>query len=166
MKILTICPEGHNREIKYMREASRAVIIRGGEVLTSHEVLSGVWSLPGGGLEDGESSEECCVREVLEETGYKVSIADWFLTVLEFYDEAIYINKFYICEIIGEGERKPTKYEIDVGERPEWIGIDQLLPILEKHRSTDEREDESHRVHLRELTVLEEYVKQYGKKEK
>ncbi|WP_214698501.1 NUDIX hydrolase [Exiguobacterium sp. s57] len=32
------------------------------------------WSLPSGGLEDGETPEQCCLREVLEETGYRISI--------------------------------------------------------------------------------------------
>ncbi|MGA9468045.1 MAG: NUDIX hydrolase [Exiguobacterium marinum] len=32
------------------------------------------WSLPSGGLEDGETPEQCCQREVLEETGYRISV--------------------------------------------------------------------------------------------
>ena len=32
------------------------------------------WVFPGGKIEDGETSEEACTREVYEETGLKVSI--------------------------------------------------------------------------------------------
>ena len=32
------------------------------------------WSVPSGGQEEGEELEECCVREVWEETGYKVEV--------------------------------------------------------------------------------------------
>ena len=32
------------------------------------------WSVPSGGQEKGETLEECCVREVWEETGYQVEI--------------------------------------------------------------------------------------------
>lgn len=32
------------------------------------------WSLPSGGLEEGETPEQCCLREVFEETGYRISI--------------------------------------------------------------------------------------------
>lgn len=32
------------------------------------------WSVPSGSLEEGETFEECCVREIREETGYNVEI--------------------------------------------------------------------------------------------
>lgn len=33
-----------------------------------------LWSVPSGGQESDESLEECCVREVWEETGYNVEV--------------------------------------------------------------------------------------------
>jgi len=32
------------------------------------------WSVPSGGVEPGETFEECCAREVWEETGYRVHV--------------------------------------------------------------------------------------------
>ncbi|RDI45536.1 NUDIX hydrolase [Falsibacillus pallidus] len=32
------------------------------------------WSIPSGGREKGETFEECCIREVWEETGYEVEV--------------------------------------------------------------------------------------------
>ncbi|MCA1038341.1 NUDIX hydrolase [Bacillus infantis] len=56
---------------------SAGVCIENGKLLM---VLQGTpdeekrWSVPSGGQEQGERSEECCIREVLEETGYLAKI--------------------------------------------------------------------------------------------
>ncbi|MBO8157059.1 MAG: NUDIX hydrolase [Bacillaceae bacterium] len=34
------------------------------------------WSIPSGELESGETPEQCCIREVYEETGYHVEIKE------------------------------------------------------------------------------------------
>ncbi len=46
------------------------MVVRGGEVLVVHRPRYDDWSLPKGKLDDGESFEQCALREVLEETGY------------------------------------------------------------------------------------------------
>ena len=43
-------------------------------VLLTRRSDNGVWCLPGGGMDPGESAEETCAREVLEETGLVVEI--------------------------------------------------------------------------------------------
>jgi 8-oxo-dGTP diphosphatase len=47
-----------------------------------HEPLMGEWSLPGGGVELGETLEAAVVREVLEETGLAVEVGP----VVEVFD--------------------------------------------------------------------------------
>ena len=32
------------------------------------------WSVPGGGIEEGESQEQAAIRETMEETGYHVTL--------------------------------------------------------------------------------------------
>jgi len=44
------------------------------EVLMVKSYDSEQWAIPSGGMEEGETPEECCVREVKEETGYDVKI--------------------------------------------------------------------------------------------
>ncbi len=50
-------------------EEGRLLLIRRG-----HAPSAGLWSLPGGRVEPGESAEDATVREVAEETGLEVDI--------------------------------------------------------------------------------------------
>jgi ADP-ribose pyrophosphatase YjhB (NUDIX family) len=45
-----------------------------GKVLLIHKTDNGLWALPGGGHEIGESLADAVVREVKEETGYDVEV--------------------------------------------------------------------------------------------
>ena len=45
-----------------------------GKILLTRRTDNGRWCLPGGAMDAGESLEECCVREVWEETGLTVRI--------------------------------------------------------------------------------------------
>ncbi len=38
--------------------------------------LDGYWDLPSGHVEAGETLKECCIRELMEETGLKTEISD------------------------------------------------------------------------------------------
>ena len=75
---------GSNRFENYSktRDGSRAIIIQNGRILLTHELNSGWWLLPGGGMEEGETPEECVIREVLEETGLIVRPTMHFLMLL------------------------------------------------------------------------------------
>ena len=44
------------------------------KVLLTQRSDNGLWCLPGGKMESGESLEECCQREVWEETGLEIRI--------------------------------------------------------------------------------------------
>lgn len=53
---------------------SAVVLDPAGRVLLHRRTDSGLWSLPGGGIEVGESVTEALVREVKEETGLDVAV--------------------------------------------------------------------------------------------
>ncbi|MFJ3900039.1 NUDIX hydrolase [Streptomyces sp. NPDC090025] len=55
--------------------AASAVVVDGeGRILLQRRADSGLWALPGGGMERGDSLPGAAVREVAEETGLQVEI--------------------------------------------------------------------------------------------
>lgn len=51
-------------------EDGKALVVR----RAAHDHLGGVWELPGGGVDEGETFEQSAIREMLEETGLQVEI--------------------------------------------------------------------------------------------
>src|SRR5262249_19530804 len=76
---------------------SQAIIFRDPDLLlmVRQFVMRGdiVWNYPGGGIEDGESPEEACIREVKEETGYDIKVKE----LISYQDE----KYTFRAEIIG-----------------------------------------------------------------
>ncbi|AQQ53470.1 NUDIX domain-containing protein [Planococcus lenghuensis] len=51
-----------------------AIIVLENKMLMVKEKETGGWSIPSGGIEEGEFPEHAYIRKVLEETGFKVEI--------------------------------------------------------------------------------------------
>jgi 8-oxo-dGTP diphosphatase len=65
-----------------IRPRAFAAIIKDGYILmTKHVHPDGTfWTLPGGGLEEGETFEEAVIREVREEVNLDVEVIDYLFT--------------------------------------------------------------------------------------
>ena len=137
-----------------IRIACRAIIIDGDKILLSHELYTQVYLTVGGGLEKGETHEECCVREVLEESGYIIKTGKQFCTVNEYYKNMLYTSHYFICEITGKGERNLTKAEIEHGVTPEWVELSDALKIFGEYEKYAETDEEIEGQYKREFAVL------------
>ena len=161
----TIDIYGDNRFEKYtkIREACRGIIVSEDEILLSYEVNNDQWFIPGGGIEEKESLEICCIREVAEETGYVVDTGERYLTINEYYEEVLWINHYFVCDCIGETERKLTPRETIAGLEARWIPLKEAIEIFSKHQEYATENETKRGGYFREYTALSEYL---AKKEK
>ena len=156
---------GANRFESYTktRSGSRALILREDSILLSHEIHAENWLIPGGGMGTGETPEECCIREVEEETGLIVRPLYQFLTLNEYYEEYRYISHYFVCEATGRGQMRLTQREEEAGARPEWLPLREAIGIFSRHQDWAETNEERRGMYLREYTALMQYMEGTGK---
>lgn len=141
---------------EFTRIGCRAIIIKDNKILLSHEMNTGVYLTPGGGLESGESLEECVNREVREETGYTVKVKRPFVKVNEYFYDKLFVSNYFVCEITGRSKQSLTETEIIHGVEPEWVEIETALGIFGGYENIADEELAAQ--YKREFTVLNEFL--------
>jgi 8-oxo-dGTP diphosphatase len=95
----------------------------------------GLWSVPGGAIDLGETVEECLKREVFEETGIEIEVKDFLRYVdvilkeeatgnIQYHYVVLYFKALYIG-----GELRPSSDAADA----QWLTSDEIrqLPVTE-----------------------------------
>lgn len=134
----TIHPDIHSSETNssdkkcFIRKATRAIVLNGDSILLLYTKRYHDYSLPGGGIDEGESNIDGLIRELKEETGAH-SIQD----VAEFglYEEfrpwhkagfnVVHMQSYcYTCTIDDELlEPELEAHELNNGMHPVWMDI-------------------------------------------
>jgi ADP-ribose pyrophosphatase YjhB (NUDIX family) len=155
MKAVDIFGTNQLYEIKKCRIACRGFVVKNGKILICHEIVDKQFFSPGGGIEKNETLEECCIREICEETGVIVKVQKPIITVNEYYEDWKYITHYFICEAVGEAQTHLTNEEVSRGLAPEWIDIEFIRDLWSRHNEF--KREETRGSYLREYTALCEY---------
>lgn len=117
---------GEKRDDMRDRPGAYAVIIQNEKILAV--INEGLYHLPGGGIDPGETAKEAVLREVLEETGYKSTIISEIGKANQYHVSSQYgpINKkgvYYEMTVDTSHQDKPLE-EDDV---PVWITLEEYF---------------------------------------
>lgn len=93
------------------RITARGVIIKDDKLLLQKlkkpDGEADYWCTPGGGMDDGESVEQCLVREMIEETGVKPVLG-----------ELLFIQQFH------DGKREQLEFFYHIQNTADYLAID------------------------------------------
>jgi ADP-ribose pyrophosphatase YjhB (NUDIX family) len=108
------------------------ILVVQNRILISHEALNDFHftKLPGGGLEFGESTRECLIREFSEELDLEVIITDHFYTT-DFFVESAFNKKHQVISIYYRVEAKnpigiDPLISKEIDQRFEWVKLENL----------------------------------------
>lgn len=161
VKIIEIHGANEHKIISKTRTGCRGIVIKNSLMLISHEINSDCCLIPGGGLEENETLEECCVREIQEETGYIVKPVCRFLTMNEYYEDCKYVSHYFLCDITGEAEQHLTEAEKERGLIPEWAEPEKMLELYSNYNDFAATDEEKRGQYQREYAALSEYLKMF-----
>lgn len=156
MKIIEILGEDRHTEYTRTVEGCRGILIRDGKILLSYYAKDDQYLIPGGGLENGESLQECCERELREETGIKVQAHTHYLTLEEYYHEYYFKSHYFLCEYEGECERALTENEKEKRLEPRWVDFDEAIKIFGVYDDFKDKDEVIYGTCFREYTALKE----------
>ena len=140
------------------RKTARAIVRnREGLYAVMHSLKFGLYSLPGGGVEDGEEVITALHREILEETGCTCDKVEELGIVYENRASLDYtqINYYYVVHTDHVGETQLTDAEIENKTLLEWHTLDEMIRLI-----NDQEFDRIQGKYLkaRDVAALKEYA--------
>lgn len=119
-----------------MRKPIRAatIFIKNSKVLLIHRINNGqeYWVFPGGGVEEGETTEDAAARELKEETSIKGKLIKLlYHHYLGNSDQYFYLTEYISGSAkLGNFNEQKDKISGKSFYEPTWINVDKLPELL------------------------------------
>ena len=159
MKTIDIVGANYLGFFSKFRATSRCIILDDYKILLTYVKKLDMYMIPGGGMEEGESDKECCLREVEEETGKKVEIGECELEINEYYSDEKYVNHYFLGKVIGEGNIHLTEGEAFYESEPRWILLSEAIKIFSSYKNYEGIEEVKRGLYYREYLAIFNVVK-------
>lgn len=106
-----------------MRVVTAAVIIEDGRLFLARRPpgynLAGLWELPGGKVEDGETPQECLVRELREELATDAKVGEVLATTEYEYAHGCF-------RMLALRTARLSEFTLLAHDRFAWVGRDEI----------------------------------------
>ena len=110
------------------------IIYHNGKFLTIKWFSEGTTELPKGTIESGETPEQACVREVLEETGYNVHIVAPLIVsnfMIDWHDDRVIEKKVHYFLLKRADDLEPvTNREDNEDFENTWLSAEEAYSAL------------------------------------
>jgi ADP-ribose pyrophosphatase YjhB (NUDIX family) len=116
--------------------AVNALVFKGGDVLLVRRTDNGLWCIPGGHVDLGETLDQACLRELREETGLEGRV----VRLVGVYSDPAHslhiaqgpewhtVRVSFLCEITG-GTMRPSEETSEMG----YFDADHPPPLITDH---------------------------------
>jgi 8-oxo-dGTP diphosphatase len=122
-----------------MVRAVVGILKRGNKVLVAkrppHKPYSGYWEFPGGKVEQNEAGKDALTRELQEELGIDVKVAEpWFDHTHKYPDKTVELEMWLVTDFAGEPHGKES-------QELRWVTLSEMhdLRLLEGNWAIMER---------------------------
>jgi len=120
---------------KFLLVKAGGGLVRNGDGKYLFMLRRGIWDLPKGKLDPGETIEQCAVREVEEETGLqKVALQSPLLVTYHTYDESgkhILKETHWFWMVVADGSSLKPQTEEQITEL-RWVADGEMKPLLQR----------------------------------
>jgi 8-oxo-dGTP pyrophosphatase MutT (NUDIX family) len=116
----------------WSRRACRGIIEQDGKLLFSYLKHRDMYLLPGGGIDPGETPQQCVQRECMEELGYEVVAGKPWALVSEYFNGFLRFENLYLqASCIQQNlPTTRTEEETSLGLEARWVDKELLVDFL------------------------------------